>query len=568
MAYRLLVHLGTRLLRFPLDTGEQVLGADPDCAMVVRHPTVSRRHARFEAVDNGVLVTDLESSNGTRVGDQRLASDAVLLRPGTELRLGSVLAELEEVGAGDLETGVGFSATTGRKAAQSLDAESSMSTIGPDALELFTLKQLPELIAALDRGDSRAEVAHLVGKTLLQTMNCHRVEILDPGHGTEGIVFTGAREVGVTSVPVTADAGDDWILRVGFISARMARYYEPLVQAVAGMVRAAGRQSAEAAGGICSDVEPPGPPRPPSLVPAVREVYTQAARVARGRVSVLICGESGTGKELLARYIHAASDRAGSPLLTLNCAALPRDLLESELFGVERGVATGVEARPGKFEAAHGGTLFLDEIGDMALETQSKILRVLQEGEVFRLGGQSARPADVRVISATNRNIDAMLEDGGFRRDLYHRIADWVVELPPLRQRRADIPNLAAHFLAHACKEHGIKAAGISRSAVEALQSFDWPGNVRQLEKEMSRAALFLADGELLDTSRLQPVIVKAAETGSQSGDALKDVLERTERDHIQRILQECDGSVTAAAERLEMGVSTLYRRMKALGLD
>jgi transcriptional regulator with PAS, ATPase and Fis domain len=302
------------------------------------------------------------------------------------------------------------------------------------------------------------------------------------------------------------------------------------------------------------------------VVAAIRDIYSQAARVATSRVSVLIQGESGTGKELLARYIHTASDRASAQLVTLNCAALPRDLLESELFGVERGVATGVEARIGKFEAAHGGTLLLDEIGDMAPETQAKILRVLQEHEVYRVGGNTPRPADVRVVAATNRTIDQMIGDGSFRSDLYHRIADWVVRLPPLRERRADIPNLAAHFLARAAAERGIHVAGISRSAVDALVAYDWPGNVRQLEREIGRAALFLEDGELLDTARLQQKIVDARAPEQQDG--LKEVLERAEREHITRILSACGGSVTDAADRLQIGVSTLYRRMKALGIE
>ncbi len=296
----------------------------------------------------------------------------------------------------------------------------------------------------------------------------------------------------------------------------------------------------------------------------MREIYEQAARIAPSRVSVLISGESGTGKELLARYLHAASDRAEKPLVTLNCAALPRDLLESELFGVERGVATGVDARAGKFESAHGGTLFLDEIGDMAPETQARILSVLAEGEVYRIGGHTAQPADVRVISATNRDLTAMLDEGGFRTDLYHRISDWVVELPPLRKRRADIPNLAAHFLGRTCAERGVRAAGISRAALAALGAYDWPGNVRQLEKEMGRAALFIEDGALLESSMLQTAITEGA-VGTEGEDDLKTVLECAEKEHIEHVLDESGGDVPRRPNALGIGVSTLYRRMKAL---
>ncbi len=285
-----------------------------------------------------------------------------------------------------------------------------------------------------------------------------------------------------------------------------------------------------------------------------------------GTISVLIRGESGTGKELLARYIHAASRRADGPLVTLNCAALSRDLLEAELFGVEQGVATGVDSRPGRFEQAHTGTLFLDEIGDMAVETQAKILRVLQEKEVYRLGSGNARPADVRVVSATNRDIDALLESGYFRSDLYHRIADWVVELPALRQRREDIPNLAVHFLSTACEEAGVRPAGISKAALEVLTTAAWPGNIRQLEREMARVALFLEDGDLLDTSLLQGSLLEEGGVGVDDG-SLRSTLDAAERSAIEKALMVCSGDVVAAAQRLDLGRSTLYRRMTALGI-
>jgi transcriptional regulator with PAS, ATPase and Fis domain len=287
--------------------------------------------------------------------------------------------------------------------------------------------------------------------------------------------------------------------------------------------------------------------------------------VARGDVGVLVTGESGTGKEVLARYLHAASRRSEGPFIALNCAALPRDLLETELFGIERGVATGVEARPGRFELAHGGTLFLDEIGDMALETQAKILRVLQEGSVHRIGGSTVKKADVRIVAATNRDMRGLLETRQFREDLYYRVATWRVELPPLRRRRADIPNLAVFFLSRAAARHGVHVRGISQSALDRLVADDWPGNIRQLENEMARAVLFLADGDLLDTGRLQ------FEPGAAGGGApptrLSDILEQAERSAIAAALESCSGDVEKAADRLGTARSTLYRRIKALGL-
>jgi transcriptional regulator with PAS, ATPase and Fis domain len=359
-------------------------------------------------------------------------------------------------------------------------------------------------------------------------------------------------------------AGDAELL-VLMQSQAVAEGVAPLVEAAASIIRLAGaRRPVER---IPREVRDPPPlPDPPTVVPAVKTIYRDAAKVARGEVGVLILGESGTGKEVLARYLHRASSRADGPFLGLDCAALPRDLLEAELFGIERGVATGVDERPGRFEQATGGTLFLDEIGDMAEETQAKILRILQSGECYRLGARCPRSVDVRVVAATNRDIRAMLDAGSFRTDLYHRIAAWVVEIPPLRHRRADIANLAAYFLAREADKHGVRVRGISRAAAEALVSFDWPGNIRQLEHEMARAVLFLEDGELLETARLAEEIRNPGITAA--GTTLREVLERTERREILAILDGAGGDVELATEQLGISRATLYRRMKALGIE
>ncbi len=564
MSYRLVVRLGDRTLRFPLTQGEYDLGSSSDCAIRISHPTVSRRHASVVVDDQGVHLTDLGSSNGTRVGNTKIKVQ-IPVEPGLPIRFGSVDARIEVVGEDDLAAGIAIEGSAAEPEMRVAVIDDPPSTIGPTVLEAFSLGHLPDLVERIARGEPRDEVARAVGAALLRTLPCRRVEILQPTGGESGVLFAGERECTDATTEVTVSAGDGIELKVAFAGAAMANAFQPLLRAAAALVSAAGPREKAQSREKRGERQPPRPPDPPSLVPAMREIYDQAARIAPSRVSVLIRGDSGTGKELLARYLHAASDRADEPLVTLNCAALPRDLLESELFGVERGVATGVDARAGKFESAHGGTLFLDEIGDMAPETQARILRVLAEGEVYRIGGHKAHPADVRVISATNRDLTAMLDDGGFRVDLYHRISDWVVELPSLRNRRADIPNLAAHFLARACAERGVQAAGISRAALAALVAHDWPGNVRQLEKEMGRAALFIEDGELLESSRLQPGI--AAGVSVENGDDLKKTLEQAERAHIERVLAECGGDVAIAADRMEIGVSTLYRRMKALSI-
>jgi two-component system response regulator HydG len=326
---------------------------------------------------------------------------------------------------------------------------------------------------------------------------------------------------------------------------------------------------------LATDPTAPVPlPEPTTVDPTLRRIYEEARRVARGDVGILISGESGTGKELLAKFIHASSRRADSRLVALNCAALPQDLLEAELFGIERGVATGVEARTGRFEQAHGGTLFLDEIGDMAPATQAKILRVLQEGEVYRLGSNSPRPAHVRVIAATNRDLVKMVEQGSFRLDLYHRVADCRFTLPPLRERLADLPNLAAHFLVRSAQEQNVQVRGVSKAALEALMRFSWPGNVRQLEREMARAALFLESGELLQTRHLHDELAQGSARGSTASPggstarSLKDRLESYERGVVTETLLRHDGNVRSAAEELGIGRTTLYRRIQELEIE
>ena len=559
MAYRLTAQAADRVLRFALVEGENLVGSGADCTVRLRHPTVSRRHARLEVEGDIVRLTDLASSNGTRFDGHRLER-SVELPAGAVFELGSVRAMLERVDDADLEAAVELPPPPSPATA----GDREDSTIGPASLERFTLVELPRLLARLAGGAGEVELAQAVGAALLAALPCRRVEVLD--RRRRGLLFDGGDGTQpVSPATVEAPAGADLVLLVELLSNAIATRYAPLVQAGADLIRAAGRGSAPRPLPVTAAVAP-APPDPPSLAPAVQEIYQRAARVARSGISVLIRGESGTGKELLARYLHAASARAERPLVVLNCAALPRDLLEAELFGVERGVATGVDARAGKFEAAHGGTLFLDEVGDMAPETQARILRVLEAGEVHRVGGHTAHPADVRVLAATNRDLEVLLADGRFRRDLFHRIADWVVELPPLRARRVDIPNLAAHFLARAAAARGGHPAGISRAAVAALQAYPWPGNIRELEKEIGRAALFLEDGELLDTSALGPAVVRAA--AAPADETLRGVRERAEREHIRRVLEDCGGSVPAAATRLDVGVSTLYARMKALAIE
>ncbi|MCT4626548.1 sigma-54 dependent transcriptional regulator [Halodesulfovibrio sp.] len=247
----------------------------------------------------------------------------------------------------------------------------------------------------------------------------------------------------------------------------------------------------------------------------MQSLLKQLERVADAPVTVLLAGETGVGKDLLAKTLHYSSTRASHPYVALNCSAIPETLLESELFGIEKGVASGVSARVGRFEQADGGTLFLDEIGDMPLASQAKILRVIENGEVERVGGRDTITINTRLIAATHKDLQAMVKEGTFREDLFYRLNVLQLEIPPLRERPDDIPLLVKHFLETSVVQIGREIRGLSPEAMHALTQYDWPGNVRQLENEVARAVV-LSQNETIGISDLSPKFAPAASTTQQ----------------------------------------------------
>jgi DNA-binding NtrC family response regulator len=303
--------------------------------------------------------------------------------------------------------------------------------------------------------------------------------------------------------------------------------------------------------------------------PSMRQLLEEIKKVAPTNGRVLITGESGSGKELVARAVHRLSKRAAGPFVKVNCAAIPAELIESELFGYERGAFTGaIGKKKGQFELASGGTLFLDEIGDMSLAAQAKVLRVLQTGELSKVGGESTIQVDVRVLAATNRDLKRAVAEGGFREDLYFRLNVIPVHCPPLRDRMEDIPLLVGRFVEEFCRENGFKRKGVEPGVLQKLKRHAWPGNIRELKNVTER--MVIMSGDSIRPEDVPETIsgdVKGIEVQRFDGMSLKDVREEVEREYIRSSLDEYGWNITKTAEKLGIERTNLHKKMKQLDI-
>jgi transcriptional regulator with GAF, ATPase, and Fis domain len=310
--------------------------------------------------------------------------------------------------------------------------------------------------------------------------------------------------------------------------------------------------------------------------PEMLKIYGLLAVVAPADIGVLVLGETGTGKEVFASSVHRMSHRSTAQFLALNCASLPESLLESELFGHERGAFTGAtQTKPGLFEAADGGTLFLDEVGEMSLSTQAKLLRVLESGEVMRLGSVKPRHVDVRFVAATNRDLEARIDEGHFRADLYYRLNGITVRLPPLRERPQDIEALAQHFLVTAAKRLGKAPPALGLDARSALLAYGWPGNIRELRNVIDRATLLCQSGTIRApelglvraTRASAPPTTSPSSASASASTDLREVRSEFEKERILKVLEDCGGNQTRAAEKLGIARRTLVARLQQYGI-
>ncbi len=308
--------------------------------------------------------------------------------------------------------------------------------------------------------------------------------------------------------------------------------------------------------------------------PAITDIKETIERVAPTEARVLITGENGTGKELVAKWIHHRSSRAGGPMVEVNCAAIPSELIESELFGHEKGAFTGAtQQRIGKFEQAHEGTLFLDEIGDMSLSAQAKVLRVLQENRIQRVGGDRPIEVDVRVVAATNKDLLDEIEDGTFREDLYHRIGVILINVPPLRERRADVPRITKHIAEEVTTLNALPDREFTDDALDHLKRYDWRGNVRELRNVIERV-LILADGDRVEKSDVERFVTPGAEANASSPEGLlqhgdwSEARDAFEKRYLEYKLNEHDWNVTQTAEAINIQRSHLYNKLNKFNIE
>ncbi|HEX7184699.1 MAG TPA: sigma 54-interacting transcriptional regulator [Thermoanaerobaculia bacterium] len=572
---------GSLLRRFSLAPGEHVLGSAAGADLLVEVSGISRRHAGLRVLaDGGVVVTDLGSKNGTWVDGRRIRETAVC--GSAALAFGSVQAALYPEG-GSRDQFLLEPPKSGERERAPVPGPLAGKTAGraPSTAGLHPVERLAEsleevLLPRIEDGATPAEAAAALVQRWIEVLPVARVEVLrscDRGEVVVAAASTAHQAPrAITSLEVEGPGG--WKVRLRALGPVPLAPWTPLLRLAVGLLAV---WPGYGPGAVRRSAGPPACSRPrregealppPGLGAGMTRIYRQAAKVARGEVPVLVLGESGAGKEVLARWIHVRSRRAGGPFLAVNCAALPRELLEAELFGIERGVATGVEARPGILERAGGGTVFLDEVGDMAPETQAKVLRVLESTSLYRVGGRNPVEIDVRFVAATNRDLEVLVEEGGFRRDLYHRLAGFQVKLPPLRERREEIPSLAACFFHRELEKNGVASPGITRAALGALIRHPWPGNIRELQNEIAKATLLLEPGEPLDLQHLSERIRRSSgATPETSLPTLEETVLRAEREAFAMALAAAGGDAARAMELLGVSRTTYYRKVKELGL-
>ncbi|MEM7355133.1 MAG: sigma 54-interacting transcriptional regulator [Acidobacteriota bacterium] len=598
----------------PLREGGNPVGSDPSCHLCLPQAGVSKRHARLVVEDGRVQVEDLASKNGTFVNDQQI--DARAIEPGDRVTFGAVSLFLETIAPEEARLAIDLGQPT---TAQSTNAETSTYFASSSASARRDLEILDAFVRRLQPDDSASlapaladlcrELA-LAGLCLFQISSSREPLLLasagrldaldlsalgqalldqgtlqgrvapqpsDPSEQAPSSVFlrvTETRELGLAAWSESAPQLQAQIL-LGIVLTLVERSYSRRPSARrSGASRARVRQGRSL---LAELVWPEG--YVPGTSPTMENLYRQLQPMVRSDLPVLVLGETGTGKESIVQILHASSERRAGPLVPVNCAAIPTDLLEAELFGIGGGVATGVTGRRGKFQEADGGTLFLDEIGDMPLELQAKLLRALQQGQIRPLGKEPVA-VDVRIVSATNSDLETRMQGGQFRRDLFYRLAGLVLRLPTLDQRQEDIPTLVDFFLRRECATAGKSIRGLTVGAMQQLTRRPWPGNVRELEHQVRRLVYLCPDHRVIDSNMVSATAHAIGGDASGESEASTEMpgldlqsveridLAQIENAAIREALRRSDGQVTRAATHLGITRQALRRRMARYGIS
>lgn len=555
---RLIVSFGDSHHRFNVPVNaKRTLGSADDNDFVVAWPGVSKHHATVERVGDWILIKDNGSKNGIVIAGER--QDRVHLRPGDTAAIGRASLHVEEISTSDADLAVAFG-----EQSSSHGAHDTRTASGGDD---------ERVVAAAMRWVREAAAA-----TQLMSADRRRA-LLESAAAIAGtrtiLVCTKDGEFAVSEI-VGTFADED----MDTLSSASNRWFTvPLGKGK--MLAAHPREAASFSVWQREFIEHVGTTLFPQQVSdrfvprveenvifpevmvlgsssAMTEVRERVGLAVQSDFNVLLRGESGTGKELIARAIHASARRTG-PFRAINCAAVPNDLFEAEMFGIRSGVATGVEKRKGHFIEAEGGTVFLDEVGDLSQAAQAKLLRVLQEREVLPVGASTPVKINVRVVASTNRNLETLINDGLFRSDLYYRLRGIQIVIPPLRERRDDIPSLAVAFAARAAKRASKRLRGVSRKALSQLSAYRWPGNVRELENIIEQAIVRCPSGGTLESSHLDLPI----QSLSPHGASLKTRKASTEDSAIAEALDRAKGNKQKAASFLGISRQALHEKLK-----
>ncbi|HEY2515421.1 MAG TPA: sigma 54-interacting transcriptional regulator [Polyangiaceae bacterium] len=545
---------------YPLpERGEITVGRSVGCAICVEDARMSRQHARVRVGPAGVEIVDLGSSNGTYIGDTRLLPEEPVPLPiGEMVKAGAAMIVLQPASAaprlrhlwshGYFEARVEDECARARETGRPFAVARLRATVPARAMEAWLTEHLrPIDVVASYAPDEYEILLSEVDQRSAQGLAARLRAELAP-------LAEGRTQVGIACYPMHGRTPEELIAR-----AAPARVEE-----------GEGEKGAD-----------PASMRDPVPGGALDRLRPIVERVAGGAIPVLVVGETGVGKDVLASSIHKLSPRAEKPFVCVNCAALPEQLLESELFGYERGAFTGANQRKlGLLEVADGGTVFLDEIGELPLPVQAKLLRVLDQRELLRVGGLKPRKIDVRFVAATNRDLEVEVQRGTFREDLYYRLNAVVIVVPPLRERGGEIGPLARTFVTRAARELGLgREPSIGQAALELLERYPWPGNVRELRNVIERAVLLARDGSEIRIEHLpaekmgrvlpardSPRPLRAA-ASPPAEPKTSPILAPEERARVVAALEQCDGNQTHAARVLGVSRRTLITRMEAFGL-